>query len=69
MAMDIVEPELVSVAEPVTLQFVDKLPEFSQLPDAVAVAVVSVELPLLVVVKVMLPGTTIEEPPQVTVKL
>lgn len=69
MVMDIVDPELVSVAVPVTLQFVDKLPEFSQFPDAVSVAFVSVELPLFVVVKFMLPETTLEEAPQVTVKL
>src|SRR6201987_2370625 len=65
MGMLKVDPELVSVAEPVTVQFADRLPEVSHFPDADSVAVVSVELPLLVVVKLMLPGTTVVEPLQV----
>jgi hypothetical protein len=69
MVMENVDPELVSVAEPATVQFVDKLPDGSQLPVTDSVAVVSVELPSLVVVKVMLPGTIIDEPLQVSVKL
>jgi len=68
MVMENVDPELVSTAEPVTVQFADKGPE-GQVPVADSVAVVSVELPLLVVVKEMLPGTTIDEPPHVSVKL
>jgi hypothetical protein len=66
MVMLNVEPELVSVAEPVTVQFADKFPEGSQVPDADSVAVVSVELPLFVVVKLMLPGTMVVEPLQVS---
>src|ERR1700758_1877423 len=62
MVMLNVEPELVNVAEPVTVQFADRLPEGSQVPFADSVAVVSVELPSLVVVKLMLPGTMIVEP-------
>jgi len=50
-----IEPELVRVAVPVTVQLAERLHD----PVAVTVALVSVELPLLVVVKVMLPGTTI----------
>src|SRR6266568_3450953 len=65
MVMENVDPELVSTAEPVTVQFADKGPE-GQVPVADSVAVVSVELPLLVVVKEMLPGTTIDEPPHVS---
>ena len=62
-----VDPELVSVAVPVTVQFPDMPPK---VPVAVTVAAVSVELPLLVVVKVILPGIVVgEEVPQVSVKL
>ena len=64
-----VDPELVSVAEPVTVQFADKLPEGSHIPVADWVAVVSLEVPLLVVVNVMVPGTSIDEPLQVKLKL
>src|ERR1700739_2389623 len=67
MVMLNVDPELVSVAEPVTVQFVDRLPEGSQVPVADSVALVSVELPLLVVVKLMLPGTMVVERLQVSV--
>ena len=69
MVMENVDPELVRTAEPVTVQFVDKFPEGSQVFDADTVAVLSVELPSLVVVKTMLPGTTVIEPPQFSVKL
>jgi hypothetical protein len=69
MVMANVDPELVKTADPVTVQFADKLPEGSQVPVADSVAVLSVELPLPVVVKVMLPGTVIDEPLQVRVKL
>ena len=68
MVMANVDPELVSTAEPVTVQFADKGPE-GQVPIAVSVAVVSVELPLLVVVKLMPPGTVVDEPLHVRVKL
>src|ERR1700720_2551202 len=50
MVMLKVEPELVSVAWPVTVQFADRFPEFSQVPDADSVALLSVEVPLFVVV-------------------
>ncbi len=43
MVMLNVDPELVSVAVPVSVQFVDRLPEASQVPVADSVAVVSVE--------------------------
>src|SRR4029077_10728304 len=61
MVMLAVDPELVSVAVPVTVQFADKFPEASQVPDADSVAV------LPVAVKLMLPGTIVVEPLQVSV--
>jgi hypothetical protein len=67
MVMLNVDPELVSVAVPVSVQFVDRLPEASQVPVADSVAVVSVELPLLVSVKLILPGTMVVDPLQVRV--
>jgi len=62
IVMGTVDPELVRVAEPVTMQFVDKggLP---QVPVTVSVSL----LPLAV--KLMLPGTVIIEPLQSRVKL
>ena len=58
MMIETVEPELVSVALPVTVQSAVRL----QVPEAVSVAV------LLVGVKVMVPGNGVEVPLQVTVK-
>src|SRR5260370_511062 len=63
MVMGSVDPELVSVAVPVTVQFVDRLPEGSGVPVADSGAV----LPLAR--KEMLPGTVMVEPPQVSVKV
>jgi len=69
MVIENVDPELVSTAEPVTVQFADKFPVGSHVPVIVSVAVLSVELPLPVVVKTMLPGTVVDEPPHVSVKV
>jgi hypothetical protein len=55
-----VDPELVRVADPVTLQLPDMPPKA---PVAVSVAVEAVA------VNVMLPGTTLDEPPHVRVKV
>jgi hypothetical protein len=52
--MVLVDPELVRVADPVTVQLPDMPPKA---PVAVSVAVEAVA------VKVMLPGTTLDEPP------
>jgi hypothetical protein len=61
--METVDPELVSVAVPVTMQE-PVVPVAEKAPDAVTLSVLSVA------VKVMLPGTvTGVPPPQVTVKL
>jgi hypothetical protein len=60
--MGTVEPELVSVAVPVTVQLVSR-GEPGQVPVAVSVAVVPAA------VNVMLPGFVVVEPPQVSVKL
>jgi hypothetical protein len=61
MLMVTVEPELVRVAEPVTIQVLAVPPKA---PDAVTASV------LAVAIKVTLPGiVTGEPPPQVTVKL
>src|SRR5260370_21201664 len=50
MVIENVDPELVSTAEPVTVQFADKFPVVSHVPVIVSLAVLSVELPLPVVV-------------------
>lgn len=58
MTIGLVEPELISVAEPVTVESPVRL----QFPDAVSVAV------LLVAVNVMVPGNVVDVPSEVTVK-
>jgi hypothetical protein len=59
--MGTVDPELVNVADPVTLQLVDSgLPEPCQVPVTVSVAV-----PLAGATNEMLPGTTVVVPLQV----
>lgn len=69
MVMGMLDPELVRVAVPLTLQFVVSGAE-GQLPDPDSVALVSVALPLFVVVKVMgVPETVLVVPPQVSMKV
>jgi hypothetical protein len=58
MMIGLVEPELVSVAEPVTVESAVRL----QVPDAISVTV------LLVAVNVMVPGNVVDVPSEVTVK-
>ena len=59
MMIGLVEPELVSVAEPVTVESAVRLQD----PDAVSVAVVPVA------VKVMVPGNVVVVPLEVTVRV